>query len=51
MARREQFQMSLSERQRRKFSESFKQKKVLEIERGQTKVSQICRQYEVSDTA
>lgn len=51
MARREQFQMSLSERQRRQFSEGFKRKKVLEIETGQTKVSQICRQYEVSNTA
>lgn len=51
MARREQFQMSVSERQRRKFSEGFKRKKVREIESGQSRVSEICHQYEVSTTA
>jgi transposase len=50
MARRDQFQMSVSERRLRKFSPSFKTKKVREIEQGKTKVSEICKQYEVSST-
>lgn len=48
MARREQLKMSTSERRRRKFSDSFKIQKVREIETGKTKVSEICKQYEVS---
>lgn len=48
MARREQLKMSTSERRRRKFSDSFKIQKVKEIETGKTKVSEICKQYEVS---
>lgn len=48
MARRDQFQMSTEERQRRSFSPSFKTAKVREIEQGKTKVSDICKQYEVS---
>jgi len=48
MAKREQFKMSTSERRRRKFSNSFKIQKVREIETGKTKVSEICKQYEVS---
>ena len=51
MARRENFKLSLSERQRRTFSESFKIKKVQEIETGITKVSEICKAYEVSDVS
>lgn len=51
MARREQFQMSQEERLRRTFSENFKKKKVRELETGQTKVSDLCRQYEVSGTS
>lgn len=35
------------ERKRRRFSESFKRKKVQEIESGQVKISEICRQYQV----
>jgi len=48
MARIEQFKMSTSERRRRRFSENFKQSKVREIEIGQTKVSEISKQYQVA---
>lgn len=44
------FTMSVSERRNRKFSTSFKIKKVHEIELGRTKVSELCRQYEISFT-
>jgi len=50
MARRDQFQMSVLERQHRSFSSGFKSAKVREIEQGKTKVSDICKQYEVSAT-
>jgi len=50
MARIEQFKMSTSERRRRRFSENFKQIKVREIETGQTKVSEISKQYQVAAT-
>lgn len=43
--------MSVAERQRRTFSNQFKQQKVREIETGRAKISEICRQYEVSATA
>jgi transposase-like protein len=43
--------MTRQERQNRYFSESFKVKKVQEIERGISKISEICSEYEVSDTA
>jgi len=48
MATRNQFKMSTSERRSRTFSEDFKIKKVREIELGRTKVSEICKQYEVA---
>ena len=48
MATRTQFKMTTSERRRRHFSDSFKLQKVREIEIGKTKVSEICKQYEVS---
>lgn len=51
MATRNQFKMSISERRSRTFSENFKIKKVREIEQGRTKVSEICKQYEVSDVS
>ena len=35
------------ERKRRRFSESFKRKKVQEIESGQVKISEICRVYQI----
>lgn len=43
--------MSVAERRRRTFSNQFKQQKVREIETGRTKISEICRQYEVSETS
>jgi transposase-like protein len=46
MAQRRTYQMTTSERQRRTFSESFKIKKVREIETGITKVSEICKTYD-----
>ena len=48
MARRSQFKMSIAQRMVRHFSESFKIQKVQEIESGQTKISEIEQQYEVS---
>jgi transposase-like protein len=51
MATREKTKMTVSERQRRHFSESFKIQKVREMELGRTKMSEICKEYEVSDTA
>ena len=48
MATRKQFQMNTQERQSRRFSDSFKKEKVREIEQKKTKVSDICKQYEVS---
>jgi len=48
MARREQFKMSTAERRQRQFSESFKIQKVRELETGKSKISDICKQYEVA---
>ena len=39
--------LTIEERRRRRFSESFKRKKVQEIESGQTKISEICRVYQI----
>lgn len=50
MATKQKFKMTVSERRQRSFSDSFKLQKVKEIERGITKVSEICKQYEVSST-
>jgi len=50
MATREQFKMTTAERRRRHFSDSFKIQKVREIETGKTKVSEICKQYDVTAT-
>ena len=43
--------MTLSDRRRRKFSDSFRIQKVRELETGTVKVSELCRQYEVSSTS
>jgi len=51
MANRNNFKMNTEQRQRRTFSESFKIQKVKEIEQKQTKVSEICKQYEVTEVA
>ena len=48
MANRQSFKMSESERRLRRFSDNFKMEKVREIETGRTKVSEICKQYEVT---
>jgi transposase len=48
MAKRSNFQLSTAERRMRRFSENFKREKVREIESGRTRVSEICKQYEVS---
>lgn len=50
MATKQKFKMTVSERRQRSFSDSFKLQKVKEIERGITKVSEICKHYEVSST-
>ncbi len=50
MATRVQFKMTTEERRKRSFSDNFKIQKVREIECGKTKVSELCRQYEVSQT-
>jgi len=51
MATRNNYKMTTEERRRRSFSESFKIKKVREIETGITKVLEICKAYEVSNAA
>lgn len=38
--------LTLEERKRRHFSESFKRKKVQEVESGQSKIADLCRQYD-----
>ena len=43
--------LTIRERQNRYFSEDFKRKKVSEIERNLSRVSDICREYQVSRTA
>ncbi|HKJ32656.1 MAG TPA: transposase [Balneolales bacterium] len=50
MATREQFKMTTAERRRRHFSDNFKIQKVRELETGKTKISEICKQYEVTGT-
>lgn len=48
MARLEQLKMSTAERRSRKFCDNFKMQKVREIETVQTKVSEICSEYQVA---
>lgn len=50
MATRDQFKMTTAQRRCRHFSDSFKIQKVREIETGRTKVSELCKQYEVTRT-
>lgn len=47
MAKRQTFQQSSAQRSRRRFSESFKRKKVEEITSKQTSVSEVSRAYQV----
>jgi transposase-like protein len=51
MAKREDFTNNRQQRQNRFFSESFRKKKVKEIERNLSTVSEISREYEVSSVA
>ena len=51
MATREDFKLSIGQKQRRRFSENFKKEKVREIARGYASVSEICKLYEVSRPA
>lgn len=51
MVRREEFKLTKPERRRRRFSEVFKREKVRLIERGELKVSEICKMYDVSGRA
>lgn len=51
MARRNQFKMNESQRRVRRFSESFRQQKVQELESGISTPSEIIREYEVSYTS
>jgi transposase len=51
MARPEQLQTSQTNRRNRYFSEGFKRQKVEKIEKNLVKVSEICKEYQVSDTA
>ena len=51
MATIKQFQQSTKQRQYRYFSEEFKKQKVRDIENNLLTVSDICKEYEVSDTA
>lgn len=48
MAHLSSLKLTHSERLRRHFSDSFKLQKVREIETGQTKVSEICSEYQIS---
>jgi|GEM_PF-2056016 len=48
MARLNDLKMSTAERRRRRFSDNFKMQKVREIKTGQTNVSEICSQYQVT---
>lgn len=51
MATRKSFKMSRKERNRRTFSDGFKREKVKLIERGELKVSEVVKLYEVSYTS
>ena len=51
MAKRDQFSLTLAERRRRTFSDTFKRDKVREIELGLVRISEVKKQYCVSDTA
>jgi transposase len=50
MTNKKGFQMQVSERQRRIFSDNFKREKVKELERRVSSIAQLSKQYEVSRT-
>ena len=43
-----EFSMTVKERRYRHFSETFKQEKVKEVNEGRSRISDICRAYQVS---
>lgn len=49
MANRSKFTMTEAQRRARTFSESFKRQKVHQIELGQIRVVELCKQYEISN--
>lgn len=51
MATIRKFKLSEEDRRRRHFSEEFKIQKVRELERKECSISDICKEYEVSDVA
>ena len=51
MANRKQEKLSLEQRHKRSFSESFKIQKVRDLEMKKVSVHEICRAYEVSSTS
>ena len=51
MSRPEQLQSTPGNRRNRYFSEGFKRQKTEEIEKNLVKVSEICKEYQVSKTA
>lgn len=51
MARLDQFKSGMGSRKTRYFSEEFRRKKVEEIEKRITTISQVCKTYQVSGTA
>jgi len=51
LERFKQFEHTRKLRSNRYFSEDFKQKKVREIEKNLTTVSQVCKEYQVSGTS
>jgi transposase len=51
MSYKQDFKMSIEERQRRTFSEGFKRQKVREIISGKVAATEISKAYEVSQTA
>lgn len=51
MSTKNLFELTASDRQNRRFSEEFRQKKVRDIERGITTVLDVCRAYQVSKTS
>src|SRR5690625_1456635 len=51
MARREQFEMTVAQSQQGRFSDGNKKEKVRDIELGLIKISEVCKEYEVSQTS
>ncbi len=43
MSTKNEFKLSNAERRKRRFSDSFKQKKVREIQQGKTRVIEVCK--------